>query len=242
MTEAAPHSSQNIGNLFLFQSHPDAWKAIAPHVRVKNFAKDAAILHHGDQAQALWLVLHGWVKLTRQTPDGKETIAGLCTEGDLFGEAGLFPHANYPYNADAIAADTEIAIIPADHIRALVREDAALSATIMAMLNDRVAQTQLKLEHMSTMSTAQRLGCFFLRLCNRHAGNDRILQIPIEKYLLASYLGMKPETLSRSQAQLKTVGVEVQGAQVNVNSISRLREFVCNSCSESGACESEPLE
>jgi len=84
------------------------------------------------------------------------------------------------------------------------------------------------------MSVAQRLGCFFLRLCHDHEQVSHTLNIPVEKHILAAYLGMKPETLSRSQQQLKTLGVTVHGAQVKVQDIAKLREFVCNSCSESG--------
>lgn len=227
----------------LFRSQPQAWHEIMPHVRMKSFGKEEAILHHGDPASALWLIVKGWVKLARQTPDGKETITGLCSQGDIFGEAALFPNANYPYHAESISADTEMAIIPAEMIRKVIQKNAALSASIMSLLNERVSQTQLKLDHMSTMSTAQRLGCFLLRLCDKGSGDSQTFQIPIEKHLLASYLGMKPETFSRSQQQLKEISVTVKGTEVNVGSVAKLRHFVCNSCSDSGSgmCETEAI-
>lgn len=225
----------------LFRSHPEAWRVVAPHVRFHPQPKDSSIIYHGDDAACLWLVLKGWVKLTRQTPDGKETIVGLCTQDDVFGEASLFRHARYPYNAVAIGADAELATIPADALRELVGADSALSANIMVMLNDRMAQAQLKLEHMNTLSAAQRLGCFLLRLCSTQTHGQATLQIPIEKHVLAAYLGMKPETLSRSQQQLKPLGILTNGATIRIEDIEHLRDFVCNSCSESGSCEAEGL-
>jgi CRP-like cAMP-binding protein len=237
--ESKPTQPISVNGHALFRGHADAWKQIAPHIRNKSFAKDDVVLHHGDPANALWLVAKGWVKLSRQTPDGKETIVGLCTTGDVFGEAALFPQASYPYHAEVLTADTELAAIPSDVIRRIINSDAALSNSIMSLLNERVGQTQLKLEHMSTMTTAQRLGCFLLRLCDHHTNSGQFLQIPVEKHLLATFLGMKPETFSRSQQQLKSIGVDVSGSQVNVSSVSKLREFVCNSCSESGSCETE---
>lgn len=196
-------------------------------------------MHHGDSAESLWLVLSGWVKLIRQTPDGKETIVGLCTEGDVFGEASLFRHANYPYHAIVIGGEAELVSIPATTLRDLLAKDASLSQAIMAMLNQHMAQAQLKLEHMSTLSAAQRLGCFLLRLCHTQEDGHKQLQIPVEKHVLAAFLGMKPETLSRSQQQLKPIGVEANGHHITVADISQLRDFVCNSCSESGSCEAE---
>lgn len=225
----------------LFHTHPEAWQALLPSLHQKVCVKDEVVLHHGDAAVGLWLVYHGWVKLTRQTPDGKESIIGLCTEGDMFGEAALFPNANYPYNAQVIGADAELALIPAQAIRQTVAGDAALSASVMSMLNLRVSQAHLKLEHMSTLSAAQRLGCFLLRLCHTQADGSKVLQIPVEKHVLASYLGMKPETFSRSQQQLKQIGISVMGHSITIENVAKLRDFVCNSCSESGNCDAEAI-
>lgn len=211
-------------------------------MHVKKFERDDRIFSHGDNASRLWLVLSGWVKLSRQTPDGKETIAGLCAPGDVFGEAALFANANYPYTAEALGKQVELASIAASLVREQAEKDKKLSTHIMSMLSERNAQTQLKLEHMSTMSTAQRLGCFLLRLCHMQDSDAKAtLLIPVEKNVLASYLGMKPETLSRSQQQLRSLGVQVHGERVEIERVERLREFVCGSCSESGLgnCEGE---
>lgn len=223
----------------LFLTNQTLWDEVSPLLRRRHFERDSFVVSHGDDADALWLVYQGWVKLTRQTPDGKETIVGLCTEGDVFGEAALFSGANYPYTAEIVGVEAELAAIPATVLRAIIAKDAAISRTIMAMMGERIAQAQLKLEQMSTMSAAQRLGCFLLRLCHTQADGSRALHIPIEKNILATYLGMKPETLSRSQQQLKPLGIHVAGASITVDDIGRLRQFVCGSCSESGSCEVE---
>lgn len=231
-------TQQKLLNHTLMTSHPQAWQTLAASMHVKSYQKEQAVFHHGDPATALWLVISGWVKLTRQTPNGKETIIGFCTKGELFGEAALFPHANYPYHAEIIGSDAELAAIPAETIRQLVEKNTPLSASILQIFNERVAQTRLQLEHLSTLSAAQRLGCFLLRLCHNQSG-EKTLQIPVEKNILASYLGMKPETLSRSQQQLKPLGIHVSGHTIRIEQIAKLREFVCSSCSESGDCEAE---
>ncbi len=223
----------------LFHEHADVWQHLAHHVHARAYRKDEAIFCHADTATHLWLVQQGWVKLTRQTPDGKETIIGLCTEGDVFGEAAFFANASYPYHAHAVSTTVALISIPSAHLRTTIQADAPLAAHVMSLLNKRIAQAQLKLEHMSTLSAAQRLGCFLLRLCHTQANGSTTLQIPVEKHILAAYLGMKPETLSRSQQQLRPVGITVTGQHLTIENIAQLREFVCNSCSESGSCEVE---
>jgi CRP/FNR family transcriptional regulator, dissimilatory nitrate respiration regulator len=239
MSLAAKPESDRLMHHPLFSGNPILWQMLSPVLNRKTFQKDQIVVRHGDKAGSLWLVLDGWLKLTRQTPDGKETIIGLCTENDMFGEAALFPHANYPYHAEVLGTGALLASVPADTIRHLIEKDSALSVRIMSLLNERISQTQLKLEQMSTMSAPQRLGCFLLRLCHTQASGSKVLQIPVEKHILAAYLGMKPETFSRSQQQLQPVGIKVEGHNITIHNIAQLREFVCNSCSESGFCEAE---
>lgn len=239
MTKLQPHLFNPTISHPLFETNPALWSEVVSTLRKKTFENDDRIILHGDVAGSLWLVLSGWVKLTRQTPDGKESITGLCTQGDVFGEAALFPHANYPYTAEVVGSSAELVAIPATTMRAFLAKDPSLSARVMALLNERTSQAQLKLEHMTTMSAAQRLGCFLLRLCHTQANGTKKLQIPIEKHILAAYLGMKPETLSRSQQQLKPLGISITGHTITINQIENLRKFVCNSCSESGSCDTE---
>jgi CRP-like cAMP-binding protein len=223
----------------LFLKHADIWQQVEAFARTRICQRDEVILHHGDPAETLWLVFQGWVKLIRQTPDGKESIVGLCAEGDVFGEAALFPHACYPYHAEAIGGEVVLLGVPSEVIRGLIKQNTQLSETIISLLNERMMQAQLKLEQMNTLSAAQRLGCFLLRLCQTQSQGKKIIRIPVEKHVLAAYLGMKPETLSRSQQQLKLQGVHITGHDFTLANIESLRHFVCNSCSESGNCDAE---
>lgn len=225
----------------LLTSHPKVWQEIRSAGRICHFHKHDVVLRHGDGAHSLWLVIQGWVKITRQTPDGKESVTGLCTYGDVLGEAALFAHANYPYDAYAMDDSAYLLAVPADVIRALIASHKDFSASIMELLNERMSQTQIKLEQMSTMTAAQRLGCFLLRQCKGQMHGETTIHIPLEKHILATYLGMKPETFSRSLQQLRPASVQAAGADMHVKNIDQLREFVCNSCSISGSgmCEIE---
>lgn len=207
--------------------------------RKHTYSKHDRVISHGDASEHLWVVLSGWVKLTRQTPDGKETVIGLCSDGDFFGEAALFPHGSYPYTAEVLSDNAELAILPATTLRELIATKDAVSVHVMRLMHERTLHAQLKLEHMTTMSAAQRLGCFLLQLCHTQTDGAKTLHIPVEKHILAAYLGMKAETFSRSQQQINTLGISVAGNTVTVSDISKLRAFVCGSCSKSGSCDVE---
>ena len=203
----------------------------------KTISKNEVLIRHGDEAETLWLLLSGWVKLVRQTPNGHETIIGLCTGFDLFGEAALFPHGHYPYYAETLTECT-FALVPAKILREIVDANTAISKQLMALLGERIQQAQLKLEQLSTLSAPQRLACFLLRLCKSQNDSHHI-HIPVDKQIIASFLGMKPETLSRSFKQLKAQGISVKIDALTISSVANLRSFVCSSCSESGMCDAE---
>ncbi len=226
----------------LLRGQEAVWHPHASQLKIRRQHKGDFLFRHGDPATHFWLVLSGWVKLVRQTPDGKESIIDLCTTEDVLGEASLFQYANYPYTAEVVGDDAELMTIPAGLMQQLVQENSRLSQQIMTLLNERTVQAQLQREHMSTLTAAQRLGCFLLRLCRGKPGQERTLEIPVEKHVLASYLGMKPETLSRSLQQLKPAGVEGAPGGVKVQQVECLRRYVCDSCSATGECENEPSD
>lgn len=239
MLHSAPVLNGNLPDHPLFHVQPKGWESIASSLMLREYTLGESVIHHGDEAEYLWLVFKGWVKLTRQTPDGKETIVRLCTTGDVFGKAALFAQANYPYHAEVISQHATIGSIPAGQLRTLVAANPPIAAHIMNLMNERAAQAQLKLEHLNTMSASQRLGCFLLGLCHTQLHGPLQIEIPISKNILASYLGMKPETFSRSMQQLKTLGITMDGPHIHLPDVMKLRNYVCNSCSESGDCDIE---
>lgn len=235
----APTLAARLQHHPLFREYEKAWTPVLGDLRLRRCSKDDVLAQHGEAASAVYVVLSGWVMLVRHTPDGREVTIGLCSDGDIFGEAGLFPHANYPNTAQVLQAGTEVLEIPSALLRGLMQAHPDLSHALMEELGKRVTAAQLQLEQMSSLTAGQRLGCFLLRLCQSQSAQFPNLSIPVGKNVIASYLGMKPETLSRSFQQLAQIGVEIKGSHAEVKDIDQLRSFVCDSCGESGLCVTE---
>ena len=58
----------------------------------------------GDAGSALYLVLTGWIKLTRTGPSGRDIVLELAGPGSLFGELAVL--CGLPRAADAVALST----------------------------------------------------------------------------------------------------------------------------------------
>lgn len=202
--------------------------------QTKSYAKGDTIVRRGDIAQHFHIVLNGWVKMSRDTIDGDETILSLLTRTDTFGEAAIFDGATYPCDARAAEA-VDIISIPIKTLRLHARDNPDILLRLMQSMARQMDRIQLDNEHMSLMSAPQRAGCLLLQLAAGMEGNSRTLHFPYDKSLAASRLGMKPETFSRALAQLKNTGVSVNGDAVNISDFAALVDFCCSDCSAATA-------
>lgn len=203
--------------------------------------KGQMLFYQGDAAHHLWVIDSGWVKLFRLSGDGKETIVSLCTAGDTFGETSVLPDHTYPYSVEAVTP-LSYGIIPQRKLHgALLQHAPDLCMTMMERLEDKMQQHERLLDQINALTAAQRLACFFIRLCHyeKADGSDtkkKHLTLPLDKQVLAASLSMKPETFSRALKQLQEHGVTSKGEQVTIDDIHVLQHTVCDVCSELGFC------
>lgn len=196
----------------------------------KDCNKGDMIFLQDDAANHFYIILKGWVKLFRGTSNGDEVVIGVFTSKETFGDAAMFDGAVYPYSAEA-AGETRLIMMPASKLRKKAIENPQIALKMMQSLSKNVSRLQLENEHMALMTAPQRIGCLFLQLAPDANAKSCTLQLPYDKSLAATRLGMKPETFSRALAQLKDVGVSVKGDTVTISDVHALADFTCNTCS-----------
>jgi CRP-like cAMP-binding protein len=200
--------------------------ALAPLLEgavAKAFARQSVLFLQGEPASRFFVVLDGWVRLYRQTPQGQEVTIAVFGRGDSFAEAVVLQMMPFPVSAQVIA-DSRLLVIPADSFMRHLQASTDLCFKVMAAMARRLQDLVFQLENVSSRSTVQRLAHFILRLCDGASGDCRIA-LPLDKNLIAARLGMQPETLSRGLAKLRSVGVETDGHGLHVEDVARLRLF-----------------
>lgn len=190
----------------------------------KGFGRQAVLFLQGEAASRFFVVLEGWVRLYRQTPQGQEVTIAVFGRGDSFAEAVVLQMMPFPVSAQAVA-DSRLLVIPAEGFMRHLQASTDLCFKVMAAMTRRLQGLVFQLENVSSRSTVQRLAHFLLRLCDGHTGECRI-QLPLDKNLIAARLGMQPETLSRGLAKLRVAGIETSGQELHVRDVARLRSFV----------------
>lgn len=201
---------------------------LVQHSSLRNYKKGQLIFLHENNIEYFYIILSGWVQLFRDTLDGQESFIGLAIFNDLIGGFDFDKQA-HSFSAKAIN-ESELLLLPYDILKESIGNNGMLALKIIQSLNSTKSLLELQLEHNSTMITTQRVGCFILRLLNKDQPELKI-NLPCDKTLIASYLGMKRETFSRSLNDLRAVGVTVDGHSISVENIENLIKFTCVSCS-----------
>ena len=208
----------------LFGAMPD--EAVARLLGNKGprvFEKGALLFQQGEPAEAFYVILDGWVKISRISADGDETIVGVFTRGEVFAEAAMFLGGQYPVNAEIISP-SRLVRIDATAFRKLVHEETDMALAMLASCSKHLKYLVEQLEQIKLLSAPRRIADFFVGLCAAEDGKC-VITLPYEKALIANRLGMKPESFSRALLKLRPIGVDVERDHVTIADISALAEY-----------------
>lgn len=198
---------------------------------VRVYEKGMLLFQQGEPANCFFVVLDGWVKIYRMTPDGSEAVVGVFRRGETFAEAAIFLGGRFPVAAETVTA-CRLVRIDGEMLRRRIREQPDLALSMLASASYHLKFLVEQIEQMKLLSAPQRVADFLVGLCPSSDGPQTV-ELPYDKMLLANRLGMKPESLSRALAKLRPLGVTVDREFVSIRSVEALRDFV------SAATESE---
>lgn len=190
----------------------------------KAFKRGETIFCQGDEAQHIYVVLDGWVKLFRITPTGAEAVVGVFTKGRSFGEAVAFENISYPVTAEAVT-DTRLLLVRASLLTTMMRDQPQIAMAILSSTFRHLHFLVAQVEQLKAHTGAQRVAEFLLELCDAESGSCKII-LPYDKSLIAGRLGMQPASLSRAFNRLETLGVKITQNQATIGDIGQLREYM----------------
>lgn len=166
-----------------------------------DLAKDQILFQQGEATQAIFWVKSGRVKLVSFTDQQMITHYSVDV-GESFAETALYFDT---YACTAIAEQpSQVIAIPKQVFLEALRQCPSLSGQYLAHLTHRFAAVKRLLEIRSIRSARDRLLHYFSR--QRQPGQ---LIVPLQQSLktFAIELGLSPETLSRTFAQLELEGI-----------------------------------
>jgi len=200
--------------------------ALFQEASVSKLGRGQVLFRQGEAAVSLVIIVEGWVKLYRVTPAGDEVVLNVLAEGESFAEAVTFSAALYSASACAVTR-ARVVVIPADHVVNCIREMPDIAIALMESTSAHLHRMVQRVEQLTAQSGIQRVAEFLISLSSCTQGPCRIA-LPYDKSLIAGQLGLKPESLSRVFARLRSVGIDVRVSEAVVNDAAVLQNLVVN--------------
>lgn len=215
---------QALNQHYLFTAFPpEQLQQLAAQIRPIQLDAERILFQHGDLAERFYLVRSGQMKLFRTTPDGQEKVMELMGAGRTFGEAIMFmEQQHYPVNAQALQ-DSQLYAIPNQIYLRLLRQNPDACFRLLGSMSMRLHRRLNEIESLSLQNASHRVVHYLLQNLPSDAGDGAELTLDAPKQVIASKLGMKPETFSRALAGLTQRGaITIQGRRVLIDDMKLL--------------------
>lgn len=209
----------------------DVADPLLDRARLVDHAAGARLYKPGDPADRLFVVATGKVQVYRGDTHGKHIVLSVALSGAPVGLEDVMERGTYHCTAAAVGRGRTLQIAAADFVAA-AESDPALGSAVTQHLLHRLHGVTDQLARNHLRPTAERLAEYLLDLAPRTDPKEIIgtnggleFNLPYEKGLIAAYLGMEPESLSRALKELQPLGVDNKGKTVRIADPTLLREM-----------------
>lgn len=189
---------------------PVQLETLAQGCRKLHVEKGQIIVRAGSMATAMHCLLAGHVKRTTAPCGSNEKVLDLLYPGQTFGEAEIL--AGRPHASFAVAIEPSLLLgIDASSLREAMRHDAQLNERLIASLARRQLDMETDIIASRSLNGSQRILDYLMLQTGGLTGarGETPLVLPTSKQLIASRLGLTPETLSRGLRELSDAGLIV---------------------------------
>src|SRR4051794_13113883 len=173
----------------------------------------------GGPVDRLFVLVRGAVELFAEHDERRLTVAVVRAPHPLAAYS-IFAD-RHPLSA-RVLEPSELVAIPAKLIVELISRDAAFAALLLHELAKHAMEIVEHFKEHRLSNSMARIAHWMLERDGQSGGNGQI-EIPFDKRVLASYLGMTPEQLSRGFATLmSSTVVTVDGRNISIHDAALL--------------------
>ncbi len=206
----------------LDRAHADS---LAARSRPITLPAGQVLFRRGTPSTGFYVVRDGRMQLSVSNSEGMVKVLEIISPGGAFGHAVMFLRDPYPVDATALV-DTRLVFVPAGAVDTILDGDPAMARLMLASMAKRLQSKVQDIAMLSLQSATQRIIAYMLGAMRddaAHSGPSTTLELPALKQVLASRLGMTPETFSRAMRALAGEGlIAVDGSTVRIPDIGAL--------------------
>jgi CRP/FNR family transcriptional activator FtrB len=200
----------------------DSFNNLMADAEMQRVPHHVTLILEGTLSNFLHVVVDGSVELFC-THDGHETTIDITRPPAAFTLASVIRNDIHLSSARTLAP-SQVLLIPAKPICDVFDRDPAFARAIALELTEHHRSAVRALMNKKLRTGTKRLANWILRT-DALQGNQRTIELTLEKRTLASSLGMTPENLSRSLARLSKYGVRSSGREIVIEDSFALERF-----------------
>lgn len=213
--------------VYLFSAMNDEEIArIEQTTRIVNLDMGEDLFHFRDPCSHFYYLRDGCMKLYRLSPEGDEKVIDIVRPGQTFAEAVTFMEreAGYPVTATAVQK-SELLQFESRTFTEVLKQSSTSCFKLMAVMSQRLRSQVNEIDRLTLHSATFRLASYLLEELQKSLATDYTIQLDAPKSVLASKLGIQPETFSRILNRLSGKGlIEVEGQAIRVANIDGLKD------------------
>jgi len=167
------------------------------------------IYYEGDEAEYLFLVATGKVKLVRSSGSGHDVVMDILHGGEYFGALKVMGGRFYQEMAVA-QTDCCILRISAGDFEGILAMYPDVTRKVLDAVGKRLAESQEIIRQLSAFTAEQRIAAALLRLAAKLGEayeQDVLIQLPFSRQDLAAMTATTTETVSRTMSRLANEGL-----------------------------------
>ena len=201
---------------------------LARHARLATHKANQVIFRKDDPGNSLMAIVHGRVKITSTSYEGKEVVLNIIDAGELFGEIALLD--GRPRTADASTMiDTELLVLERRDFIPVIQRNPEVCVRLIAVLCERLRRTSSQVEDLLFLDQPGRLAKTLLRLIREFgeaAGGGARMDMRLTQRELGAIVGMSREEINRQLARLRDTGlINVDHGRIVVPDVAAFERY-----------------
>jgi CRP-like cAMP-binding protein len=182
------------------------------------------LFRKGEMPEALHVLIDGRVSLTGTAADSSTAVINILGPNSSFVLANVLTGAPYLVGAETVTSSMLIRIAAAP-MRAVVTEQPDTAVAMMRAVSGELDAMTHQVVELKARTAGQRLATYLLDMVSEPTATKADFRLPVNKGLLASWIGCRAENLSRAFVALRAYGVETHGSRVLLHDIAHLRTY-----------------
>jgi CRP/FNR family cyclic AMP-dependent transcriptional regulator len=175
-------------------------KVLEGHATVRTYPRNTVVITEEDEANTLYVVLSGQVKVFLSNEEGREIIVNMQGAGEHFGELALIDSA--PRSASVMTTQkTKLAAISKTDFRKILAGHPDIALSLIRDLTRRVRVLSTNVKNLALLDVYGRVAKTLLSLARDHEGK-LIVEERLTQQDIANRVGASREMVARIMKDL----------------------------------------